>query len=467
MDGNLFSAISHVSSDIQGPVDIELKGLLSAQSHRLSGRMTTVLKASAVRKDSDGERVRLACKISRPEVQRISEGDVLSTAQAIALDREPKMRNHLPKLYFSGDLRAGNTLHVRSLLNLNGKGHRTLRVLVINELEPLTAVTGKSFVKGWLDVVTCHVFLWKHGVEHGDPSLANMMYDPIEGCGVLSDFDWSNMAWLERVPGNNRTGTIPFMAIDLLSDAYWKGYRERCHHHELEAFIWILSVVFLAYENRICDPENILTKDWFTSDYIACAEEKAYFLSQNLQAIWSLPFDNFEQYQELLYDACLLVHKQFALRNEDRGRRAMEDHKRRAVEARGRHALEDCDRAEGDSTNKINKKEVESIQDDTQAFRIQYSEATWDQFISILSKFSSQPNIELDHLDINSLETHKPTFDISQCQLLFAEMRMIYGRVTNKSQPGRVSDTVMDWSLRQHRSLRQTYIAHQFLGHSG
>ncbi|KAF5330662.1 hypothetical protein D9619_005366 [Psilocybe cf. subviscida] len=410
MDGNHFSEISHVSSDIQGPVNIELKKLLSAQSHRLSGRMTTVLKASAVLKDSDGRRVPLACKLSRPEVQRIPEGDVLSTAHAIALDRAAEMCDHLPKLYFSGDLRAGNTLRVRSLLNLNGKGHCTLRALVVNELQPLTTVTGDPFVKAWLDVVTCHAFLWKHGVEHGDPSLPNVMYDPIKGCGVLSDFDLSTMAWLERVPGDDRTGTIPFMALDLLSNSYWMGYRERCHHHELEAFIWILSVVFLAYRNRKRDPKNILTNDWFTSDYIVCAQKKAYFLSSNLRL--SRPSRDFKHYHQLMRDTCVLIRSQVFERDNVRDR---------VVQPYN---------TEEDSTNDDQENEIGIMQDDTQESKIQYSEAMWEGFISILSDFSSQPNT--GDLNVDRLKMHKPTFDISQCQSLFEQMQIIYKRVTQE-----------------------------------
>ena len=47
-----------------------------------------------------------------------------------------------------------------------------------------------------------HAFLWKHGVEHSDPSLWNVMYHPIRKCGVLTDFDLTVFAWLTRVPGS-------------------------------------------------------------------------------------------------------------------------------------------------------------------------------------------------------------------------------------------------------------------------
>ena len=92
-----------------------------------------------------------------------------------------------------------------------------------------------------------HAFLWKNHVERGDPSVDNMMYDPDSKCGVLTDFDLSLRE--PRVLGTDRTGTVPFMAIDLLTDEYWEGTLERYYHHELESFIWVIVFVFLLYQD--------------------------------------------------------------------------------------------------------------------------------------------------------------------------------------------------------------------------
>jgi Fungal protein kinase len=79
-----------------------------------------------------------------------------------------------------------------------------------------------------------HAFLWKNHVEHGDPSVDNMIYGPESKCGVLTDFDLSLLQWEPRVFGT------PFMAIDLLTDEYWEGTIKRYYHHELESFIWVI-----------------------------------------------------------------------------------------------------------------------------------------------------------------------------------------------------------------------------------
>ena len=124
------------------------------------------------------------------------------------------------------------------MLGLNIEGCRILRVLVSKKLARLTSVAGEVFVKAWLEVVRCtwiydiilltlsillllvHAFLWNRYVEHGDPSLWNVMYNKELGCGVLGDYDLSICRRKQRVP---RTGTVPFMAIDLLTDEYWNG----------------------------------------------------------------------------------------------------------------------------------------------------------------------------------------------------------------------------------------------------
>ncbi|KJA25249.1 hypothetical protein HYPSUDRAFT_37739, partial [Hypholoma sublateritium FD-334 SS-4] len=260
--GDHFSGPPQLLSDFElpaGPLLIKRTEYLSNQPHGISGRATSVFKACHDKKA-------LACKIYSPEVQRLHEGDTLRIVRAIAKKKEPSMLNHLPVPYFSGDLKAGSTLRARSILGICGKGHRTLRVVVSEELVPLTSQTGKSFVDAWLDAVTCHAFLWKHGVEHSDPSLWNVMYHPGRKCGVLTDFDLSVIAWLNRVPGTDRTGTIPFMALDLLRDAYWAGSITRHYHHELESFIWILPIVFLACDNGKFNPKTPFIKDWITSD---------------------------------------------------------------------------------------------------------------------------------------------------------------------------------------------------------
>jgi len=185
------------------------------------------------------------------------------------------------------------------MIRRSRKGHRVLRVLGLKKLNKVTTVDGGEFVKAWLEVVTCHSFLWKYHVEHGDPSVNNMMYDPDEQCGVFTDFDLSPLQWEPRVFGTDRTGTIPFMAIEVSTKSYWDRRIPRLYYHELESFIWILPYVFLLYEAGIRRP-NPHVDTWRTSDYVTCSEKKLRFLTTaalddaertvrpNFQAFWEL-----------------------------------------------------------------------------------------------------------------------------------------------------------------------------------
>ena len=62
--------------------------------------------------------------------------------------------------------------------------------------------------------------------------------------GVLNDFDLSTVmevdALTPRRTGYERTGTKPFMALDLLTESGRSGVFPRLYRHELESFSWVL-----------------------------------------------------------------------------------------------------------------------------------------------------------------------------------------------------------------------------------
>jgi len=121
-----------------------------------------------------------------------------------------------------------------------------------------------------------HAYLWSIGVEHGDPSLWNMLYDPVTNCGVFSDYDLAILRGQARLFGDQRTGTVAFMAVELLSNEYFEGQLQRQYGHELEAFIWVFAFASLHYrEGRA--KKNSPVSGWSTSNYIACRRHKADF----------------------------------------------------------------------------------------------------------------------------------------------------------------------------------------------
>ncbi|KAF9461562.1 hypothetical protein BDZ94DRAFT_1136602, partial [Collybia nuda] len=85
-----------------------------------------------------------------------------------------------------------------------------------------------------------HFHLWAEGIEHRDISLGNLMWDYRKEKGVLADFDLAAFWDTPDKRGGERTGTVPYMAIDLLGEEYSNGKKERLYRHDVEAFFWVL-----------------------------------------------------------------------------------------------------------------------------------------------------------------------------------------------------------------------------------
>ena len=85
------------------------------------------------------------------------------------------------------------------------------------------------------------------------------MYNEKNKHGVLNDFDLSTiMNPGDRNPnrqGLERTGTLPFMAVELLQNEGFDGKVPRRYEHELESFSWVLVCVSRARNlnhHRVC-----------------------------------------------------------------------------------------------------------------------------------------------------------------------------------------------------------------------
>jgi hypothetical protein len=111
---------------------------------------------------------------------------------------------------------------------------RCLRLLVFLKLKKITDLSGPEYLKAWLDCLLCelrssnvapsywlsagHAALWRSNVHHRDISVANLMYYRLDGQvhGVLNDYDLSILPDKMRTLGTERTGTWPFMALEML-----------------------------------------------------------------------------------------------------------------------------------------------------------------------------------------------------------------------------------------------------------
>ena len=126
---------------------------------------------------------------------------------------------------------------------------------------------------------TGHRILWMNGTLHRDISPSNLMvYKNAnnEWIGVLNDYDLSSTQQDGPI-GNERTGTIPFMAIDLLTDGAIESKVEHLYRHDAESLIWVLAWVCLRYEDGKLR-NNRLLDEWLKADAKQCRKEKNDFI---------------------------------------------------------------------------------------------------------------------------------------------------------------------------------------------
>jgi serine/threonine protein kinase len=83
-----------------------------------------------------------------------------------------------------------------------------------------------------------------HGVLHRDVSYGNIMLLPSPKDGMLIDFDLAICANRSSVSAHHRTGTIEFMAVDLLVGADDVIHSPR---HDIESFFYVLLLLAIRY----------------------------------------------------------------------------------------------------------------------------------------------------------------------------------------------------------------------------
>lgn len=75
--------------------------------------------------------------------------------------------------------------------------------------------------------------------------------------GVLNDYDRSSLANAQGRHGSERTGTIPFMALDLLTEKVQRGEVQYLYRHDLESFLWVLVWGAFRYKDGQLLPRQI------------------------------------------------------------------------------------------------------------------------------------------------------------------------------------------------------------------
>ena len=143
------------------------------------------------------------------------------------------------------------------------------------------------------------------------------MYDKLNGDrGILNDYDLAHIKGESRPSGTERTGTMPFMALDLLTNDAWGGKLERLYRHDCESFGWVLLWICCRYDNGK-EIKNAPLGEFITHDYNQCFEKKRTIFPR----IYKIPpTPSYIQY----WDAAIeLLTWPFELRSNQEIRRAL------------------------------------------------------------------------------------------------------------------------------------------------
>jgi len=194
-------------------------------------------------------------------------------------EERKQVDGHVPEVVWFNKFEDTSTASIREALEIKDakRGSRVFYIIVFRKLRPITELSGQEFLRAWWHAVLCHRVLWKYGVRHRDISASNLMYYKTSNgliVGVLNDYDLSSVR--DTPTGTERTGTVPFMAMELLTKAALQGKVEHLYRHDAESFIWVLIWVCLRYENGVL--KGTMLNEWLKEDALGCHDKKASFL---------------------------------------------------------------------------------------------------------------------------------------------------------------------------------------------
>ncbi|EEB89019.1 hypothetical protein MPER_12938 [Moniliophthora perniciosa FA553] len=200
-----------------------------------------------------------------PEVPRGKEPVVLAEAHRRAdelLDEPCKsyVKDHIPTVEAWDELPDTSTVLIRCFLGLLTENGRVQLWMVSPILEPARTLRPQAFWIALWEAIRCHYLLWCIGIAHGDISLSNIMYNTATKKCILNDYDLASLmdpgTEVPERQGYERTGTRPFMALELLGAEGVAGQTQRRYRHDLESFYWVLVWVGACVQ----DGKEILTE---------------------------------------------------------------------------------------------------------------------------------------------------------------------------------------------------------------
>ncbi|KAF9489220.1 hypothetical protein BDN71DRAFT_1456383 [Pleurotus eryngii] len=251
--------------------------------HGLIGRGSLVVKVKPGSNLPKEWPERVVAKLSWLPSSRQPEHDILKEIeQAITSDPSAAwVSDHLPNVLHSQVYDAPDGI-VASLVRhfKDDYEERRLYLLVMEGLDCIESIQDCDKLKtAYEQIVRCHRWVYEGaGILHRDISVKNLMFrrknDNI--VGVLNDFDLATpVAKLDKGPtSKQRTGTWPYLAIELLDPSTWLQPPRHLYRYDLESFFWVLLT--LAVDPDEFDGYDILR--WSGYDHVGLYDKKSSFL---------------------------------------------------------------------------------------------------------------------------------------------------------------------------------------------
>ncbi|KAJ3892936.1 protein kinase [Lentinula edodes] len=283
------------------------------------GRCSIVVEVVCLCEEADcvwheeGNQKTRVMKISFPSKTRPCEDGLIGEARSKAESSGQRWAlNHLPDVIDSITFPYHEHTTVQGRLKKHLKDdyeERVMRVTFLEKLHPLSELTDpREYAQVFYDILQIHQWLYECvGILHRDLSSGNIMYRRIDGkvYGVLNDFDLSSRVRdMDNGPtSNQRTGTRPFMSLDLLNPV-WKG--GHFYRHDLESLFYIILCLACRYQAPgMPAPEPRPYSRWFSGTDREVLTDKNMFLTDPLVLSDVLPiqpyFVDFEPWLKHIY----------------------------------------------------------------------------------------------------------------------------------------------------------------------
>ncbi|KAK0478803.1 hypothetical protein IW261DRAFT_1337140, partial [Armillaria novae-zelandiae] len=308
-------------------------GRIISRQPAIIGRHTCVVEAQSHYKGWKGKE--LIIKISWPAVQRKSEADLVKIAsdkaRTMKTGKKPDWAlDHLPDILLCQDFGYGAGSTQANITALFEKAkwaekgthdyeHRVCRITVQERLHALEELrTVEEYAQVFFDILQIHKWLYDHPrILHRDISPGNIMWRrTVDGSirGVLNDFDLSSLRSATGASSTQRTGTLAYMAYELLSSDENGQPPKHLYRHDVESVFYVILLLLCRYKfvgtqsssqearRKVASPFD----HWYTLTRAQLKTEKGYFLLRGASPMVNRGFHDFQTWVDDLCQQFML-----------------------------------------------------------------------------------------------------------------------------------------------------------------